>query len=70
MKVLSIPIFRLEAVFFTNYKSHNGNEAESRKFNWSRREELNTPSADYRSAALTLSYTGKTADSLLIFRIL
>lgn len=27
--------------------------------NWSRREELNTPSADYRSAALTLSYTGK-----------
>jgi hypothetical protein len=25
---------------------------------WSRREELNTPSADYRSAALTLSYTG------------
>jgi hypothetical protein len=26
---------------------------------WSRREESNTPSADYRSAALTLSYTGK-----------
>src|SRR5579862_1562463 len=25
---------------------------------WSRREELNAPSADYRSAALTLSYTG------------
>jgi hypothetical protein len=25
---------------------------------WSRREELNTPSADYKSAALTLSYTG------------
>jgi hypothetical protein len=28
---------------------------------WSRREELNTPSTDYDSAALTLSYTG--ADS-------
>ena len=26
---------------------------------WSRREELNTPSTDYDSAALTLSYTGK-----------
>jgi hypothetical protein len=26
--------------------------------NWSRREDLNTPSADYSSAALTLSYTG------------
>jgi hypothetical protein len=26
--------------------------------NWSRQEELNTPSADYKSAALTLSYTG------------
>lgn len=26
---------------------------------WSRREDLNTPSADYNSAALTLSYTGK-----------
>jgi hypothetical protein len=25
---------------------------------WSRREDLNTPSADYNSAALTLSYTG------------
>jgi hypothetical protein len=29
------------------------------KLGWSRREELNTPSADYDSAALTLSYTGK-----------
>ena len=28
-------------------------------YGWSRREELNTPSADYRSAALTLSYTGE-----------
>ena len=26
--------------------------------NWSRREELNTPSAKYNSAALALSYTG------------
>jgi len=26
--------------------------------NWSRREELNTPSARYNLAALTLSYTG------------
>ena len=25
---------------------------------WSRREDLNAPSADYGSAALTLSYTG------------
>jgi hypothetical protein len=25
---------------------------------WSRREDLNAPSADYNSAALTLSYTG------------
>ena len=25
---------------------------------WSRREDLNTPSAEYNSAALTLSYTG------------
>ena len=27
-------------------------------YNWSRREDLNTPSADYGSAALALSYTG------------
>jgi hypothetical protein len=27
-------------------------------FEWSRREELNTPSAEYASAALALSYTG------------
>ena len=27
-------------------------------FCWSRREELNAPSAEYDSAALTLSYTG------------
>jgi hypothetical protein len=32
---------------------------------WSRREELNTPPADYRSAALTLSYTGKDVDDRL-----
>jgi hypothetical protein len=31
---------------------------------WSRREELNTPSADYRSAALTLSYTGTLLSQL------
>jgi len=30
----------------------------SRRSLWSRREELNTPSADYNSAALPLSYTG------------
>ena len=30
---------------------------------WSRREELNTPFADYDSAALTLSYTGKLKSS-------
>jgi hypothetical protein len=29
--------------------------------NWSRREELNTPSAKYNLAALTLSYTGNKA---------
>ncbi len=30
----------------------------SRTNHWSRREDLNTPSADYGSAALPLSYTG------------
>lgn len=30
--------------------------------NWSRREELNAPSADYDSAALALSYTGFSTD--------
>ena len=34
--------------------------------NWSRREELNTPSADYDSAALTLSYTGALGDVCLL----
>ncbi len=29
------------------------------RLNWSRREDLNTPSADYKSAALALSYTGE-----------
>ena len=37
-------------------------------YGWSRREELNTPSADYSSAALTLSYTGvETEKSLGIY---
>src|SRR6266446_2583161 len=29
------------------------------RIGWSRREELNTPSTDWNSVALTLSYTGK-----------
>lgn len=33
----------------------SGNWSERK---WSRREDLNAPSADYNSAALTLSYTG------------
>jgi len=32
---------------------------------WSRREELNTPSAKYNLAALTLSYTGDRAQNLI-----
>ena len=37
--------------------------AEAQRLNnWSRREELNAPSADYDSAALALSYTGFSID--------
>ena len=32
------------------------------EFDWSRREDLNTPSADWYSAALPLSYTGLEKD--------
>jgi hypothetical protein len=36
------------------------------RLDWSRREDLNTPSADYRSAALTLSYTGENGECLVL----
>ena len=33
---------------------------------WSRREELNTPSTEYNSVALTLSYTGSEAHNPIL----
>ena len=35
--------------------------------NWSRREDSNTPSADYDSAALPLSYTGPRTSKIVPF---
>jgi hypothetical protein len=48
----SLPVFRDSLSGFP--RSSSG----LLEMNWSRREELNTPSTDYDSAALALSYTG------------
>ena len=47
-------------------KRRRGGEARDDEEKWSRRGELNTPSAEDYSAALTVSYTGKVKENQVV----